>query len=164
MKLKVIKAIIVIILLLPIMVFVSSVSFGSQISPPVTGPGYYNFTSVPIGHYPANSSWIDFSNTTLNTESDMITGKAAPVSGFNINTSAPVSNPEYFYANMNSTANESIKITYSWSDRDNMLTTIDNIEMRQGGRNIFRYFFGPGDVKNGIYSQYIYGKTLENIG
>ncbi len=164
MRLKAIRILIVIMILLPIMAFISSTSSGSGAPLPVTSPGYYNFTTMPAGQFPENTSWIGFRNTTLNTQSDMITGNAAPVSGFNINTSAPLSSPEYFYANLNGTANESIKITYSWSDSYNLLTTIDNIEMMQGGKNIIRYFFGPGDVKDGIYSQYIYGKALQNIG
>ena len=164
MAFKVLIVIIVLSLFIPITVFTSEVSSGSNIQAPVSSPGHYNFTAISSGQYPANTSWVSFDNTPLNSYSHMAEGSAAPVSGFNINTSAPISSPEYFYINLNGTANESLKITYSWSDAENLLTTIDNLAIMQGGRNIIHYFFGPGDQKNGVSRQYIYGKTMQNLG
>ena len=163
MAFKVLIVIIALSLFIPIMVFTPAVSTGSEIQAPVSSPGYNNFTAIQSGQYPANTSWVSFNNTPLNSYSHMAAGKAAPVSGFNINTSAPLSSPEYFYVNLNGTANESLKITYSWSDAENLLTTIDNLALMQGGRNIIHYFFGPGE-KNDVSNQYVYGKTIQNLG
>lgn len=116
MLLKVLMVLIVLSLLIPITVFTSEVSSGSNIQAPVGSPGLYNFTEIPSGQYPANTSWVNFNNTPLNSYSHMVEGSALPVSGFNINTSAPISSPEYFYINLNGTSNESMKITYSWND------------------------------------------------
>ena len=164
MLLKVLMVLIVLSLLIPITVFTPGVSSGSNIQAPVDSPGLYNFTEIPSGQYPANTSWVNFNNTPLNSYSHMVEGSASPASGFNINTSAPISSPEYFYINLNGTSNESMKITYSWTDAENLLTTIDNLAIMQGGRNIIHYFFGPGDQQNDSTHQYIYGKTIQNAG
>ncbi|MCL4306769.1 MAG: hypothetical protein M1302_00655 [Candidatus Thermoplasmatota archaeon] len=163
MTLKVLMVIIVLSILLPILVIIPDVSSGSSIQSPVSSPGYYNFTAMQSGQYPSNTSWVSFNNTPLNSYSHMAAGKAAPVSGFDVNTSAPLSSPEYFYVNLNGTANESLKITYSWSDAENLLTTIDNLIVMQGDHDIIHYFFGPGE-KNDASNQYVYGKTIQKLG
>lgn len=121
----------------------------------------YNFTALPIGSFPANTSWIGFSRSGTNAYSSFAVEPSLPAAGMNVSVETTSSQPpEYFNMTVNATGNTSLKLTFSWNDNFNVVSTEDNFILWQGNRELIHYSLGPSD---GGY-QYIRGKNTDKIG
>ena len=151
---------ILIILIIPFLVFLPQGSSGNQILA-VQESHSYNFTALPYGTYPSNASWIGFSSSKTNSYSSFAVEPSTPAPGMNVSveTVTPQS-PEYFNMTINATSNSSIKLTFSWNDNFNTVSTEDNFIIWQQGIELMHYSIGP----HGGGDQYLQGKDSTKIG
>lgn len=103
---------------------------------------YYNFTSQPIGYFPANKSWIRFSvvnnsSTTTDYVSKTSLGDALNITTYNFAESS------YLQMAVSSYNSTNISLSFDWNNSISAGGVEDNIILEYDNSTVADYYFGP---------------------
>ncbi len=116
----------------------------------------YNFSSLPAGSIPANSSWISFGMSGSNNISYSIQSYGG-VNGLNIRTDSYTLD-SYLNMSVSVPAGYSITVNFSWSDQQNGAFTEDNLLFGNASASLCTDVrFGP---YNGFHTQIIHNSSV----
>ncbi len=147
-----------------ILTFPTSVAMVPQ-APTIThsAAGYdYNFTSLPLGGFPANQSWVGFSTFNVTSPSgisvehghDGLKGLQVSTYGYN-----GVGN-QFLNISLRSNSIFSLRVTFSWNYNNSDFESGNKIEITNGSNENMGYHFGP------LYNKdtYLTGVDSSNLG
>lgn len=109
----------------------------------------YNFTSLQIGSFPVNKSWIGFRSFNLASPSAISVESNHGTRGLQVSTYGynGVGN-QFLNLSMNSNKTFSLKVTFSWNYNNSNLKTGNIFELNNGSTANLNYHFGPLYSKN----------------
>lgn len=150
---------VILMLLIPIITIVPS---GANATTIQNFAGHdYNFTELPLGAFPSNNTWIGFTHTAINSYSSIETARSAPGTGLNVSIETYGSeSAEYLLANASVFNTTTLKITFSWNDSYDLVSTVDNFLISQDGYSLLHYYFGPASSSQ----QYLWGAFKRDLG
>lgn len=133
-------------ILVMLIVTVLPLTAGTPGTPATRTNSQYNldFSSYPVGSYPANLSWVNFHNVDTNQYSTMSVIGSKYGNGLLESTQAYHNLSSAFLdIGMSSFSDFTLKITFTWSKNSNYAETGDNIILENNSRNLMQYKFGP---------------------
>lgn len=121
----------------------------------------YNFTGMPLGSFPGNSSWIGFSTVNLSSYSTINVQKVMGTRGLQVSTFGyGGAGNQFLNMSIKPTFPFSMKITFSWNFNNSVLSTGNIIEIANGSQESFNYHFGTLYNKN----TYLSGNKTSLLG
>lgn len=118
-----------------------SISRANTVQNKSNGSGFYNFSGLPVGAYPKNTSWVNFSvlnnmSTTFDQIVETMYGNALDVATSDYYASS------YLAMNFTTRNSTAISFNFGWNNYKNSGLTEDYIIVQQDGQNLSKIYFG----------------------